>query len=274
MKRPRLSAFGDEIDPDLSRQLEVLKANSVEHLELRAAWGVNVVELGPARLAQAAGLLQEFGVGVSAIGSPVGKSEIEGDFESELDRLRVALAAAARLETPLVRVFSFFIPEGRHAQHRDEVLRRMAAFAGEAESRGCTLVHENESAIYGDTAERCLDLVDAIGSPALRIAFDPANFVQVGVDTLDAWRLLATSVVHFHVKDAVAPGEGGLMESVRLPGQGDGHLAELLVELGRCGYDGFLTVESHLQAALPELSGEERFEAALAALRDLLSQID
>ena len=133
MKRPRLSAFGDEIDPDLSRQLEVLKANSVEHLELRAAWGVNVVELGPARLAQAAGLLQEFGVGVSAIGSPVGKSEIEGDFESELDRLRVALAAAARLETPLVRVFSFFIPEGRHAQHRDEVLRRMAAFAGEAD---------------------------------------------------------------------------------------------------------------------------------------------
>jgi sugar phosphate isomerase/epimerase len=274
MKRPRLSGFGDEIDPDLSRQLEVLKANSVEHLELRAAWGVNVVELGPARLAQAAGLLQEFGVGVSAIGSPVGKSDIEGDFERELGRLRAALDAASKLETPLVRVFSFFIPEGRHGQHRDEVLRRMAALADEAQSHGCTLVHENETAIYGDTAERCLDLVEAVGSPALRTAFDPANFVQVGVDPLDAWRLLANSVVHFHVKDAVAPGEGGLMESVRLPGQGDGHLPKLLGELGRCGYDGFLTIEPHLLARLPQLSGAERFEAALTALRGILSQLD
>lgn len=267
----------------MEEQITVLEGQGVAGLELRSAWGVNVVELGTERLELAATLLQKAGIVVSAVGSPIGKVDIESDFDPELSRFRAALEAAKRLQTERIRVFSFFIPDGRHSQFRDEVLRRMSAFAREAAELDVTLVHENESYIYGDDAEHCLDLVESVGSPALQVAFDPANFVQVGVRPFDdAWPLLAKHIVHFHVKDAVTVDRDGvapyparapelnLMASVRPAGEGEGQLPELLRALEQKDYRGYLVLEPHLHFRLNEMDGAERFAVALAALRRLL----
>src|SRR5215470_14681885 len=124
-----VSAFADEVASDLDEQLRALADERIGHVEFRSAWGVNVVDLGLERLDEAARMLLSAGVGVSAIGSPVGKAPVDGDLDEELGRLRAALDAADRLGTSLVRVFSFYIPEGRYAEQRDEVLRRMSALA-------------------------------------------------------------------------------------------------------------------------------------------------
>jgi len=282
-----LSAFGDEIAPGLEEQIAVLREQGVGALELRSAWGVNVVDLGPEQLRQAGRLLRDAGIAVSAIGSPVGKADIEGDFDAELGRLRAAIEAARHLETRRIRVFSFFIPAGRQQEFRDEVLRRMSAFAREAAAAEVILAHENESYIYGDDAHHCHDLVEAVGSPALEIAFDPANFVQAGVRPFDeAWPLLHPYVGHFHVKDAVSVDRTGvepypsrapeerLMESVRPAGEGDGQLRQLLHELDGTDYRGFLVVEPHLRRRLPDLDGAGCFAVAVCALRRLLDEIN
>jgi sugar phosphate isomerase/epimerase len=282
-ERWRLSAFGDEIAWPLQEQVEALAACSIPNLELRSAEGIGVLDLGPEQLAGAAAVLRDAGIGVSAIASPVGKAAIDGDPEEERARLRAALEAAHALDTRLIRIFSFYV-EGRYESCRDEVLRRLAAMAREAEAAGCVLVHENESYIYGDTPERCRDLVESVGSPALRLAFDPANFVQVGARPVpDAWQLLREGVAHVHIKDAVAVDrteadpyparvpEERLMEAVRPAGDGEGNLPELLAELDRDGYDGFLTLEPHLLFRFPELDGRGRLEVASGALRGLLS---
>jgi sugar phosphate isomerase/epimerase len=279
-----LSAFGDEAGIDLEEQIAALRDERIGHVELRAAWGVNVVDLGPERLDEAARLLREAGVGVSAVASPVGKAPIDGDPAGELGRLDAALDAAVRLGTSLVRVFSFYVPDGRYAEHRDEVLRRMTALAELAARRGATLVHENESHIYGDTAERCRDLMESVGSPALRMAFDPANFVQCDVRPMaEAWPLLREHVAHVHIKDAVrveraapypAPApDGALMMSVRPAGEGDGEVPELLRELDRAGYRGYLTLEPHLQFTRADLDGAGRLHVAAEALRGLMAGV-
>ena len=281
-RRP-LSAFGDEIAPDLEDQIAVLTQQSVGAVELRSAWGTNVVDMTEEMLDRARRLLDAAGISVSAVGSPVGKVSIEDDPGSEITRLRAAIGAARRLDTTRIRIFSFFIPEGRYAEFRDEVLRLLSLFAREAEQSGMELVHENESYIYGDDAQRCLDLVESVGSPALRIAFDPANFVQVGVKPYDdAWPLLAKYVTHFHVKDAVGVERDGgppyparaeeleLMASVRPAGEGEGQLDKLLPALDRQNYRGFLVIEPHLAFRLHEMDGAQRFAVALAALRKLL----
>jgi sugar phosphate isomerase/epimerase len=280
-----LSAFADEIAPGLEEQISTLKEHGVGALELRTAWAVNVIELGPERLDLAASLLRSAGIAVSAIGSPVGKAPIEGEFEAELARLRAAIDAAKRLSTKRIRVFSFFIPDGRYADFRDDVLRRMSRFAREAAAQDVILVHENESYIYGDDAGRCRDLIDSVGSPAFKIAFDPANFVQVGVRPFDdAWPLLREHVGHFHVKDAVRVDRSGLepypshvpeerlMASIRPAGQGDAQLPELLRELANQDYKGYLVIEPHLQHRMPNLDGAGRFAVALTALRMLLKE--
>ncbi|HWQ16017.1 MAG TPA: sugar phosphate isomerase/epimerase family protein [Roseiflexaceae bacterium] len=267
-----LSAFGDEIADDLATQLDVLASEGVRHLELRSAWGKNVLDLERDELRRARALLDERGFGVSAVGSPIGKSHLALPRDFELERLERAVAACEALGTRNIRVFSFFVPPGRAAEHREEVLARMGALAERAAREGVTLLHENEKEIYGDTGERCRDLLESIGSPALRMAFDPANFVQCGVRPMaEAWPLLSEYVTHVHIKDAVFA-DGG----VRPAGEGDGEVPALLQALDARSYRGFLTLEPHLQVAGPSggFSGEAGMRLAIRALRGLLRDFE
>lgn len=266
-----LSAFGDEIESDLVIQLNVLASENVRHLEFRGAWGQNILELSQEQLQSARSVLDAGAFGVSAIGSPIGKSQLTQPESFESDRLERAIVAADVLGTRLIRIFSFYVPPGEAARHREEVLERLGALAARAEQAGVTLVHENEKDIYGDTPERCLDIVNTISSPALRIAFDPANFVQVGVQPMsEAWPLLADHTIHVHIKDAVfADG------SVRPAGEGDGAIPELIAALVQREYRGFLTLEPHLKVAGPDggVSGEDGMRVAIIALKALLRHL-
>lgn len=266
-----LSAFGDEIDADLATQLDVLAAEGVHHLELRGAWGKNVLDLDAGELARARALLDERGFGVSAIGSPIGKSHLDQGREFEVARLERAVRAADILGTRLIRVFSFYLPTPEPERYRDEVLARMSRLAQRAEAEGVVLLHENEKEIYGDVPSRCAEIIAAANSAALRNAFDPANFVQCGVRPMDeAWPLLADATTHIHIKDAVfADG------SVRPAGEGDGQVPEMLTTLAERGYQGFVTLEPHLKIAGPSggFSGAEGMRVAVRALRKLLAQL-
>src|SRR5690348_4120369 len=153
-----LSAFADEISPDLDVQLAALAAEEIRYIEFRGVWNKNVLDLSDAEIATVKAALAERGVGVSSIGSPIGKIKITDDFAPHLERFRRALQVAAMLDAPFVRIFSFFMPAGAdQADHRDEVLARMRRLAQEAAGSGIGLLHENEKEIYGDTPERCLD---------------------------------------------------------------------------------------------------------------------
>ena len=263
-----LSAFGDEIGDDLAHQIAVLADESVRALEVRGAWGKNVLDLDDREVRRARALLDEAGFAVSAIGSPIGKSPLELPRAYELERLERAARVADALGTTAVRIFSFYVGDDPAAQ-RDEVLTRLQLLAGRASALGLTLLHENEKEIYGDTAERCHDIVSTIDSPTVRVAFDPANFVQCGVRPMtEAWPLLAPYVAHVHIKDALLA-DG----AVRPAGEGDGDIAALLAALDACGYRGYLVLEPHLQLAGPTggFSGETGMRRAVAALRGLLA---
>src|SRR5258708_19728877 len=182
-RRPRrvddrwpLSAFADEIAPGLEEQISTRKEHGVGALELRTAWAVNVIELGPERLDLPASLLKSAGIAVRAIGSPVGNAPMEGAFEAELARLEAAIDAAKRLSTKRIRVFSFFIPDGRYADFRDDVLRRMSRFAHEAAVQDVILVHENETYIYDEDGGPCRVLIDSLSPPLPQHPIHPPTF--------------------------------------------------------------------------------------------------
>ena len=104
------------------------------------------------------------------------------------------------------------------------------------------LLHENEKDIYGDVPERVLDIVESVGSPALRLAWDPANYVQVGVTPFtDGYAKLRPHTVYVQIKDALlATGE------VVPAGEGDGQVRETIRALAADGFDGFFSMEPHL----------------------------
>jgi sugar phosphate isomerase/epimerase len=267
-----LSGFADEISPDLDEQLAVLAAESISHLELRSLWSTNVADLDDAQVAGFRRQLEESGVRVSAIGSPIGKIDIDAPFAPELERLRRVAEIAGQLGTTLVRVFSFFIPEAADPQlYRAHVIDRMSALAELAAERGVVLAHENEKKIYGDQPDRCADIIASVGSPALRATFDAANFVQCGVRPhSDAYELLRPYLVYVQVKDALTT-TGEVVPA----GQGDGQIRETLAALRDSAFQGYLSLEPHLALAgrFGGFSGPDGFRLACGALKDLLAEL-
>ena len=266
-----LTGFADEIDPELDVQLDTLAREGIRHLELRGVWGKNVLQLSDDELARIKETLARRGVRVSSIGSPIGKIAIVDDFVPHLADFRRALEIARLLGAPYVRIFSFFIPEGDDpARHRAAVLDRLGRLVRETEGTGATLLHENEKDIYGDTPARCHDLLTAIDSPALWAAWDPANFVQVGVRPHDeGYALLRPFIAYVHVKDA-------LLDSgqVVVAGAGDGQVRATLAALRADGFDGFFSLEPHLASAGPfaGFSGPDLFVEAARAFKGLLEE--
>jgi sugar phosphate isomerase/epimerase len=267
-----LSGFGDEIDPDPQVQADLLLELGAKHIEVRSAWGVNVVDLDDELLQQLATVLRDRGLAVSAVASPIGKVPVALAAELELDRLRRVIRVAHVLESRYIRIFSFYPADGQEkSDARDDVLARMALLAREAESAGLTLVHENEKGIYGDTPERVLDIVESVGSANLRVAWDSANFVQVGVRPFtEGYAMLRPHLEYLQVKDALAA-----TGTVVPAGEGDGELLETLTALRDDGYEGFASLEPHLASAyeLGGFSGPVAFEKAATAFSTLTARI-
>ena len=222
------------------------------------------------------------GVSVSSIGSPIGKIGIEEDFAPHLEKLKRTLEIQKELGAPYLRMFSFYIPQGRAPEDfREEVLDRVGRMAEEAGRWDSVLLHENEKGIYGDNAPRCKELLEAFYGPHFKAVFDFANFVQVGQQTLPAYELLKPYVEYVHVKDAQW-GTGAVVPA----GQGDGHVKEILTDLTGGGWKGFLSLEPHLTdfaglAALEQdpqkrgsaLDGKSAWKLALDSLQEILAGI-
>ena len=265
-----LSGFIDEISNDFTEQCKVASGLGLRYVEVRSAWGTNILDLDSSQLGTLRETLAEYELQVSSIGSPIGKIFIDDAFPPHLERMRHAVDVAHNLEAPYIRIFSFFIPAGTDPDsRRDEVLTRMSALADVAAGSNVTLVHENEKEIYGDIPRRCLDIVTSVSAPQLQLAWDSANFVQVGVRPFtEGYAMLRPHVSYIQIKDALLA-DG----SVVVAGAGDGELAETIRALHDDGFDGFFSLEPHLgdTSSSGAWSGPELFTQAWKAFTDLLT---
>ncbi|MBD5785412.1 sugar phosphate isomerase/epimerase [Cellulosimicrobium terreum] len=264
-----LSGFADEISPDLATQCEVATGLGLRFVEVRSAWDTGILDLDAGQLGRVTQLLGRHGLQVSSVGSPIGKIFVDEDFEPHLARMRHAAHVARHLDAPYIRVFSFFVRPGQDPYaSRDVVLRRMSALADVAAEAGVVLLHENEKDIYGDTPERCLDVVESVGSSHLRLAWDAANFVQVGVRPFtDGYRMLRPHLEYVQIKDARS-GTGEVVPA----GRGDGEVVETVRALRADGFDGFFSLEPHLGSAHSHggFSGPRLFTEAWEAFTGIL----
>lgn len=278
----KLSGFADELSPSFDEQLAGLNRLGVSHIELRGIDGINVSDLTNEKLREVREKLSAAGIKVSSIGSPIGKISIEDDFAPHMDKLKRTLEIQKELGATYLRMFSFYIPQGADpAGYRGQVLDRLSAMAEEAKRWDAVMLHENEKAIYGDTASRCLDIMEQLASPSFRAVFDFANFIEVGQPTVEAYDMLRPYIEYVHIKDAT--GEKKIVPA----GRGAGHVEDILGRLLGSGWSGFLSLEPHLVdfaglAALEQdpnkrgssMTGPEAWELALSSLRDILARLD
>lgn len=264
-----LTGFADEISTNPQEQVNGLLECGLQHLEVRKVGDKGILDLTVDEVSNFKQLLNENGIQVSCIGSPIGKVDvIADDMEEHFRRFQIALERARQFETRFIRIFSFY-HKGQSAEEvRDAVFHEMERMVAEAEKAGLILLHENEKGIYGVSAQNCLDLLARFGGAAFQGIFDPANFVQAKEDPLEhCWPMLRKHITYFHIKDAI-------METGQVvpAGQGDGGIPAILAQAKADGYQGFVSLEPHLGASFGE-DGLTRFRVATEALRKIFLQM-
>jgi sugar phosphate isomerase/epimerase len=265
-----LSGFIDEIANDFDEQCKVASGLGLQYVEVRSARGIKILDLDADQLDRRQETLADYGLEVSSIGSPIGKISIDEEFQPHLERMRHAVEVAELLEAPYIRLFSFFIPEATDPDSwREEVHSRMRSLTDAAADSDVILLHENEKDIYGDIPRRCLDIVNSVASPKLQLAWDAANFVQVGVRPFtEGYDMLRPRVGYVQIKDALLA-DG----TVVVAGAGDGEVVETIRALRSDGFDGFFSLEPHLgdTSAAGAFSGPDLFTQAWKAFTDILN---
>ena len=247
MNNANIYAFADEACPQIDGQIDALLRNSLNGLEIRGVDGTNISDITLVKAREVKSKLDEAGLSVFSVGSPIGKIGIEDDFGAHLDKFKHTLELASILGAQNMRIFSFYI-DGDADKYEDKVLERMVKLAEAAVGSGVTLCHENEKGIFGDVPSRCKVIHENI--PEIKAVFDPANFVQCGVNTLEAYGMLKNYIKYMHVKDSRLDG------SIVPAGYGDGNIKKIVSDLCKNGKTCF-TLEPHL-SVFEGLSGLER----------------
>ena len=277
----KIFAFADEVSSNVDEQITALKENGLDGLEIRNVDGVNVADITDSKAYEVKAKMDKIGLSIWSIGSPIGKIDVvDGDFAAHIEKFKRTLEIAEILGAKNIRLFSFFIPKNKNPDdYKSVVLERLSAFCEISKGKDITLCHENEKGIYGDTPERCLEIFKAL--PEIKAIFDPANYIQCGVNTLKAWEMIKPYVKYLHIKDALSDG------NIVPAGKGEGNLKYILDDYKKIGGDE-VTLEPHLmefeglkgleqegdKSLVGELvmysSNEEAFKAGADALKILL----
>ena len=238
MRDIKIFGFADEAATDIDGQIKALKRNGLCGLEIRGVDGENISDITLEKAKEVKAKLDFEGLSVWSIGSPIGKIEITDDFEAHKEKLKRTLEIANALDCKNIRMFSFFMPENEDKlKYSSKVIEMVGEMADIASKSKIYLCHENEKGVYGDTPEYCLELFKAI--PLLKGVFDPANFVQCKVNTIEAWEMLKDYIYYMHIKDANK-------KNIVVPaGEGEGNIRYIANEYIKRGGKVF-TMEPHL----------------------------
>ena len=256
----KITAFADEIAPDLATQLRVMKENHVVGLDLRSVEGKNVLALSDDEVDAVREGVAEAGLKVQCVGSPVNKVAFEGNEAGEAHKLKRAIEVAQRLGIRRIRIFT---PESNDS---DAVMDWMGRQHEMAKAADVLLIVENDGRYWSAYPENAKRLFREYAGPNLMAAFDFANAHILGTKIEDWFPWIVPYLDTIHIKDAK---DGKVVPA----GQGDAGIEVTLRSLWKDGWSGPLTLEPHLSAAgaYGGFSGERLFGEAANALYSVLA---
>ncbi len=251
----KLTGFADESERSLDGQVATLREVGWSAIELRLIDGKNVCDFDDAEWAETWGRLQAEGIKVVGFGGQIGNwaRPIDSDFSKDIDELKRVAPRMREAGTRFLRIMSYpnseNSPLARDAW-KQETIRRIKELATIAEGEGVILGHENCSG-YGESEEGYLEIVEAVNSPALKLIFDTGNNslhdnnLQV---TWDYYKACRDEIAHVHIKCAKPGLDGG--DYVACYAHEDPIQRKIIQDLEDTGYDGWLSIEPHIMAAI------------------------
>ena len=275
MAKLTISAFSDEYADSLQEQCQALNGFGISYMEMRGVNGKNVSTLTKEEVREAKKVLADYAIKVSSIGSPLGKIKLDGDIAGHLETARRVFETANELGAKNIRMFSFYLPENKTREEcRGQVFDELEKLVKLSEEYNVTLCHENEALIYGESPEKCLEILEYFGG-RMKAVLDMGNFVLDGYNPMEAYKLLKKHVEYFHIKDALYAG------AIVPAGKGEAQIKAILDDYKKNGKkDTFITLEPHLQtfSGLNALVGKTfenpyKYEDQKAAFTDAVAKL-
>ncbi|MFC5447751.1 sugar phosphate isomerase/epimerase family protein [Paenibacillus aestuarii] len=288
MSRFRLGIITDEVSQDLREAIAFAQQFGLQALELRSVNNKLLHQMEDAEIEEIRSLIADSGLELCGLSAPIFKCELdqEAELESHIALAQRYIAIAQRLNTKLIRGFSFWARAPFEAE-LPGIVRQLQRIAPIFEQAGLTFVLEFDPSVYASNARKVARLIDEVASPAVKALYDPGNDLwdpDGETPYPDGYDYLQERIRHIHLKDAVKTDSG--IEAVAI-GSGLVDYRGLFRRLLRTGYDGYLVVETHyrLHSVLTEEQlkrpmgasfsdgGKEASEQCVRSLLDLLAEV-
>ncbi|MBO7345907.1 MAG: TIM barrel protein [Clostridia bacterium] len=268
----KLCAFADEASSELMGQITALKRNNISLLELRSINEKNVADFSFDDAKNYKTQLDNEGIKVWSIGSPLGKVDINIDFNKYLDICKKVFEIANIMGTKNIRAFSFF----NAYNDKNRVFDYLNKMSDIAKEYDVFLCHENEKEVYGDTLKRVKEIMANVRD--WKYIYDPANFVQCGEVADETLFQLFNKIYYFHIKDVISA-----TDEMVPAGYGDGKIDKLVSMITD---DKVLSIEPHLftfdayknidntemKTKFKFRNNDEAFDAAVRGIKNILQK--
>lgn len=251
----RFCGFADEAGKTLPEQIKVTKELGWPGLEVRLLEGKNFCDLDDRTFDAAWDTLQAQGVQVVGFGSQIANwaRPITTDFQVDVAELKRAIPRMKKTGAKIIRCMSYPNAKDKPWPESDwkrEAFRRLKDLAKIAQDGGVILAHENCNGYGGIGPAQSLEMLAAVNNPAFKLILDTGNTSLHDNDNEATWRFYEQTkdqTVHVHVK-AAKPGPDG--KWVTCYPDEDPVQARIFADLKKRGYDGWLSIEPHMAAAV------------------------
>jgi sugar phosphate isomerase/epimerase len=264
----KLGAFNDDLHTDFLHAAQIAVEEGLDGLAVRNVRGRNIAELDTAEVTGIRRIADDHGIEIASIGSQFGRGLYLGDAAAQAQaeaHLARAIRYADICSTALVRGFAAWLPGQepltewtRRPSFPDALSALVDALRPSvrmAEKAGVTLMFELEGASYVGTVSEAIELFAALDSPSVALCWDVCNGWWSGEEPLDGYaRLGQVRVVDVQTKDVPADPEDPrrALLTRAVVGEGDVGYPDILPDLVKGGYSGYITAERVHHPVRPE----------------------
>jgi len=251
----KLSGFTDEASNSLEGQIRVTKTLGWDYLSARMINGTNIHDLPDTKFEATVEQLKSANIKVVEFGTMIGSwaKTINSEWQLTIDEINRCIPRMQRLGVKYARVMSYAQNPWGEDQNEKERFRRLQEIVERFQDAGLQAIHENCMNWGGFSADHTLRLLDEV--PDLKLVFDTGNPVfqrdrskpkpYPWQDSLEFFNKVKHAVVHVHIKDGIMHNESGDPEYT-FAGEGQGKVKEILSELDKMDYQGFIAIEPHI----------------------------
>jgi sugar phosphate isomerase/epimerase len=248
----RFTGFADEAGKTLKEQIDATKRAGWKSLEVRMLEGKNFCDIPEAQFDAALDTLTSHGIQIAGFGSQIANwaRPITTDFQIDIDELNRVIPRMKKAGTKIIRCMSYPNKDMEREAYKKEVFRRLKHLAKIAQDAGIILAHENCNGYGGEGPAQSLEMLSNVNNPAFKLIMDTGNTSLHDHDTTATWNFwnqVKDHVVHVHIKAAKKGPEGKYITCY--PDEDPVQL-QILQDLKKRNYNGWLSIEPHIAAAV------------------------